>query len=279
MIIAGIKRRKEFSPNHIDNDAAIFNHTVAELRILGFEVNEYEEDNFVQNYSGEKLIVHMARHSRTIKKLKALEQSGCRIVNSTMGIGNCARERMTHLLLTAGVPHPESLIVTTGQSISETGLPFHKLWIKRGDAHAVCADDVCFVENREQLDVRLADFSSRNIKSAVINQHLEGDLVKFYGVTGSAFFHWFYPNTQNHSKFGQEQINGIPKGILFSEKQLFEISQQAAQTLQLDIWGGDAIVSPDGTIRLIDFNDFPSFKPCREEAAKAIAWRVVAKSR
>ena len=39
----------------------------------------------------------------------------------------------------------------------------------------------------------------------------------------------------------------------------------------MKIYGGDCIVSDDGQIRIIDFNDWPSFAPCRNEAAPHIA--------
>ncbi len=270
MIIAGIRRKKEFSPNHIDNDAAIFNQTMAELRSAGFHVNEYEEDDFICKFRGETVVLHMARHTQTLEFLTGLESKECWVINCTKAIENCGREQMTRLLIKAGIPHPETAIIHTTQP-DNPSVPFQKMWVKRGDAHAICAGDVSFVDSPSGLKACLSAFKSRNISSVVINEHLEGDLVKFYGVTGSSFFHWFYPNNSNHSKFGQEEINGKPKGIPFSEEHLIEISQQAARTLMLDVWGGDAIIAPDGTIRLIDFNDFPSFKPCREEAAKAIA--------
>ena len=38
---------------------------------------------------------------------------------------------------------------------------------------------------------------------------------------------------------------------------------------------GDCIVSPDGSIRIIDFNDWPSFAPCRTQAAPHIAKAIV----
>jgi len=41
------------------------------------------------------------------------------------------------------------------------------------------------------------------------------------------------------------------------------------------VYGGDCIVSPDGEMRIIDFNDWPSFAPCREEASREIANRVI----
>ena len=39
--------------------------------------------------------------------------------------------------------------------------------------------------------------------------------------------------------------------------------------------GGDCIVRPDGTFALIDFNDFPSFAPCANEAARALVDSIV----
>ena len=42
------------------------------------------------------------------------------------------------------------------------------------------------------------------------------------------------------------------------------------------IYGGDCVVAPDGTIRIIDFNDWPSFAPCRADAATHIAKAIMA---
>ncbi|KAA6328492.1 hypothetical protein EZS27_022616 [termite gut metagenome] len=41
------------------------------------------------------------------------------------------------------------------------------------------------------------------------------------------------------------------------------------------VYGGDCIVSSDGTARIIDFNDWPSFAPCRTEASQAIASAII----
>lgn len=272
-VVAGIKRRKEFSPNHVDNDAAIFALCVDALQENGFQVNSYEEDEFPTNYSGEKLIFHMARHPLTLQKLKGLEQTGCKVINTTSGIENGEREQITKLFTEANIPQPRSVIISTNPIIQP--MPFPKLWLKCCNAHTVSADDVCFVQTEADFRQKLDGFAKRGISRVVINEHLEGDLVKFYGVTGTSFFHWFYPNEMNHSKFGQENVNGKPQKFAFRETDLAEICHRAATVLQLDIWGGDAIISKDGTFRIIDFNDFPSFRPCRGEAAEAIADRVL----
>jgi len=41
--------------------------------------------------------------------------------------------------------------------------------------------------------------------------------------------------------------------------------------VKIDVYGGDAIIDAEGRISIIDFNDWPSFSRCREEAADAIA--------
>jgi hypothetical protein len=105
----------------------------------------------------------------------------------------------------------------------------------------------------------------------VINEHLIGDLVKFYGVAGTGFFHWFYPNDMNHSKFGLEKINGEAKGLPFNLAYLKEICTKAANVLNVYIYGGDCVVDTNGNIKIIDFNDWPSFAPCRMDAAPYIA--------
>ena len=105
---------------------------------------------------------------------------------------------------------------------------------------------------------------------SVINEHIAGDLIKFYGIAGTSFFYRFYPFENSHTKFGFEKINGKAKGIPFDENNLRDICNRAAQTLQLIVYGGDCIVSPDGNIYIIDFNDWPSFAPCRNEAIPVI---------
>lgn len=148
-------------------------------------------------------------------------------------------------------------------------------WIKRGDFHAIHREDVTYVRHIEEAKGIINEYALRGISSAVINEHLVGDLVKFYGVAGTDFFYWFYPFNMNHSKFGHEQINGKAIGIPFSVTDMHQICERAAQVLQVKIYGGDCIISPEGEIRIIDFNDWPSFAPCREQAAPEIARCII----
>ena len=269
--IAGIRRGNQFSPNHIGNDAAIFSLTADALRKMGYKVNEYTEADLLTKDIREDFLFNMVRDWYSIRKLQQLEDNGRLVINSGYGIENCTREKMTRLFIAADIPYPRSMIVRTDEdataALEEAG--FIDCWIKRYDFHAIHREDVTYVGNLEEAKGILKEYAIRGIATAVINEHLTGDLVKFYGVTETGFFYWFYPNLQ-HSKFGYEKINGKACGIAFDKEQLQQLCNKAAGVLNLKIYGGDCIVDETGTIRLIDFNDWPSFAPCRNQAVPYI---------
>jgi hypothetical protein len=273
LLITGVTRANEFSPNHIDNDAAIFDAVARELRAMGGEVTVTDEDTFASRTDAPLVIFNMARRRSAVDRLVELEQQGTIVVNSGRGILNCTRERMTRLFIANDVPHPRSLVVNTNEQVFPhiNRDRFIPCWIKRGDFHAVVREDVCFAASLEEGQRILGEMASRGIARAVINEHLEGDLVKFYGVAHTGFFHWFYPADANHSKFGLEAVNGKSKGYKFDLERMKEIVMRAAEVLDVSVFGGDCIVGADGSIRIIDFNDWPSFAPCRDEAAPYIA--------
>jgi len=269
--IAGIRRDHQYSPNNIDNDAAIFDLVAEHLTKSGHEVTTYSEEEFLQSTIDADVIFNMARYKQSIEKLQQLEDKGILVINSGYGIENCMREKMTRLLASNNIPYPESIIVSTNQSVSaEHEKLISNCWIKRGDFHAIYREDVAYVGNREETERVLNEYSLRNIDTAVISEHIKGDLIKFYGVAGTPFFHWFYSDEQNHSKFGLETINGKPIGNKFDVSYLINICNRAAEVLNVHIYGGDCVVDSQGNMKIIDFNDWPSFAPCRTEAASYI---------
>lgn len=275
--IAGIMRAGAYSPNHIGNDAAIFNATADQLRKRGCTVNIYSEEQFNSGKVKERVILNMCREQESIKRLQDMEDDGCIVVNSGYGIENCTRERMTRILMGHNIPYPDSVIVNTDEvvvsQLRKAGI--NNCWIKRGDFHAMHKEDVSYVRHAEEAQEVLQEYFYRGIKRAVINRHLVGDLIKFYGIHNSPFFFWFYPFDEGHSKYGLEAINGKSKGIDFDIERLKGICHDAAEALGVEVYGGDCIVSPEGDIRIIDFNDWPSFAPCRNEAAPFIAKAVL----
>ena len=271
--LAGVRRGNQYSPNHIGNDAAIFQLTVDYLKKMDCEIAEFTENEFQEAESIEAdVIFNMARNTKTILKLQQLETEGKKIINSGYGIENCTREKMTRLIIDNQIPHPKSVIIATDAALPDT---IHELgthcWLKRGDFHAIHREDVTYARIGEEAQQILREYALRGIPSAVINEHLYGDLIKFYGVKGTDFFHWFYPDNLNHSKFGLEKINGRSQGLKFDQEELKSICGKTAEILNIHIYGGDCIIDRDGTIRLIDFNDWPSFAPCRSDAAPYIA--------
>lgn len=271
--IAGIMRAGAYSPNHIGNDAAIFNVVAEHLRKRGCIVNVYSEEQLIAGKVNENVIVNMCREQKSIALLQKMEDEGKIVINSGYGIENCTRERMTRILLGSNIPYPDSLMVNTDEGIKDALVKagFSQCWIKRGDFHAMHKEDVSYVRHPEEAQEVLQEYFLRGIKRAVINKHLVGDLVKFYGVQGTPFFFWFYPFDLGHSKYGHEAINGKSQGIEFDVEKMRQICQNASEVLDVKIYGGDCIVSPEGDIRIIDFNDWPSFAPCRIDAAPHIA--------
>ena len=200
--IAGVMRAGAYSPNHIGNDTAIFNLVAEQLRKRGCQVNVYSEEQFNNQEISEPVVLAMCRERESIAKLQRLEDEGKLVINSGYGIENCTRERMTRILLGNGIPYPESLIVNTNENIKPQlkKAGFKSCWIKRGDFHAMHKEDVSYVRHPEEAQEVLQEYFYRGITRAVINVHLQGDLVKFYGVKGSQFFYWFYPFDEGHSK-------------------------------------------------------------------------------
>ncbi|HYR46066.1 MAG TPA: hypothetical protein VER78_03585, partial [Thermoanaerobaculia bacterium] len=138
-------------------------------------------------------------------------------------------------------------------------------WIKRADVHATQAGDVSLAESPEQLAQRLSALRARGIARAVLQEHVPGDLIKFYGVrevqenVKLEWFQWFYHRDQ--------QLSRHP----FEVSELRDAVSLAAGTLGLDVFGGDAIATVAGRIVLIDLNAWPSFALYRAEAAGRIA--------
>ena len=275
--ITGITRSSVFSPNHIGNDAAIFNGVAGYIREKGYPVTVYTEQEFLSLSENPVYAFTMLRDPAAIKRMQQWELAGCRCVNSAFGIESTGRECMTKLLMANQIPYPESIIAQTSEQVIALleARGFTSCWIKRSDFHAIHREDVAYARHPEEVQSLLTEYALRDIDRVVINKHLEGDLVKFYGVADTPFFYRFYPNENSHSKFGWEKINGNSRAIPFDVQKLQELCSQAAEVLNLLVFGGDCIVSTDGIIRIIDFNDWPSFAPCRTEAIPVIGERIV----
>jgi len=275
MNIYGIMRKNDFSPNHVNNDAAIYIAVCKQLALKGINVESYSEDKFLELTAfDEQPILTMGRSKKLLVRLQELEKEGIRVINSAFAIENCFRVAMTEQLLAYGLSYPESTVLGTTEKVGNVFAQYGGpgIWIKRGDFHAVHQEDVSFARSEEEANTILAEYALRGIEQAVLSKHISGDLLKFYAVADSDFFYWFYPYDVRHHKFmGYESINGKTLHHPFDMHALRTLAQRAAHVLGVKFYGGDAIIQKDGSIVLIDLNDWPSFAPCRVEAAEAIA--------
>lgn len=266
-----------YSPNHIGNDAAILNLTAEQLRKRGCEVKIYSEEQLIAGQVKEDIIISMCRDHRSFPILQKKEDEGALVINSGYGVENCIRERLTRILIGNNIPYPESLMVNTNEVIIPMmkQAKMERVWIKRGDLYAMHKEDVTYVRHPEEAQEVLQEYFLRGIKRAVINRHLEGDLIKFYGVYGTPYFYWFFHFDKTYSKDGSDSVEELPQHPSFDLDHFKAICNKAAEALDIKIYGGDCILSPEGEITIIDFNDWPSFAPCRVEASAVIARAIL----
>ncbi len=271
--ITGISRGEIYSPNHTNNDGMIFQYTVNELYALGARVNIMDEITCQQAEVNTQTIFSMVRNPKSVEKLIEMEENGALVINSGNAINNCYRANITRILTDNYISYPKSIIVKTHEIVWEELNVFKKypLWIKRGDVHAIHKEDVVLVYCREEVNNVLSEFNKRGIPEAVIMEHIEGDIIKFYGVRETGFFHWFNLLDSNHSKFNIEKEVNSNNHTPFNNNELKDLAETSARLAGAYIYGGDVIVRKDGSLCLIDLNDWPSFAPIRDIASKHIA--------
>ena len=254
--VLAILRAECFSPNSVEQDRAILMAVVRRLQSRGCTVQVISEEELPHdiNTSVFDLVLSMGRLPETLAWLKTLHVP---VINKPLGVERCARSVLQNIMLQEHVPVPP----TQGNC---------GYWLKRGDAAAQTPEDVLFTADEQALQSAIEGFRQRDISDYVISAHITGDLVKFYGVLGTGFFRLFYPTDDGMSKFGHEAHNGPAHHYAFSANHLQKTAERLAFCVGITVYGGDAIVRPDGTFCLIDFNDWPSFSRCREDAADAI---------
>ena len=78
-------------------------------------------------------------------------------------------------------------------------------------------------------------------------------------------------------KFGLERFNEQPDSASVDVQALSAVAERVSEILEVDVYGGDAVVSEDETITVVDFNDWPSFRSCTVGAAQKIATLIMSK--
>ena len=277
----GIYRELAHSPGRETDDAEILRVTARKLEEKGFRVHlKSAEEVADSDAEPPAFLFVMCERLAILALLTRWQERGACQVNSAGAIRNTYRDRMLPLFEKNRVPFPASVLVPTALPIPRQKV-FHEsptgCWVKRGDVHATEARDVVFAPDPAALASALAQMRERGIEHAVLQEHIAGDLIKFYGVgevdpraqteNGGGWFQWFYHRDQ--------QLAGHP----FRPGDLAAAASRAAASLGLEVFGGDAIATRDGRVVVIDVNAWPSFALYREKASERIAAYLAARFR
>ena len=253
--LLGVFREAQFSPGRVDDDAAILSAVAAALATRGFDVELCSAEQLIAAAADPPAVRGVLAMCQSGAALRALDAFATRVpvMNGPAAIRHCYRSETVPLLRAAGVPAPTTTLVDTAAPRLRTSVGAS--WVKRGDVHAMRGDDVVFAASDAAVAAALAALAARGIGAAAIQEHVEGVVLKFYATADGSFFRVF------------GDVADVPAPLPL----LWEVARAGAAALGLDVFGGDLVVGADGSVVLIDINDWPSFSRCRDEAADAIA--------
>jgi hypothetical protein len=275
--LLGIFRETLHSPDRVFDDFEILRLTAEALRSEGVTVDLIRPEQTSAEWWGDfqpEIAFVMCEQERMLEPLSKWEKQGTTLINSVEAIRNTYRHRMIPLLSSSPLRFPNSELIATSSRDWPQRLRkrfqaagSRPLWIKRGDVHNTQEGDVSLALSVGEACELVLAFQSRGVSRAVLQEHIEGDLVKLYGIgdAGQTWFRWFYHKEQKL------------RGHFFSERELRDAFFCAARALKLEIFGGDAVIASDGSVFIIDINAWPSFALFRREASAAIARHILAK--
>jgi len=266
----GVRREPVYSPGRfLDADRSILERTAQECEARGARVHILPPDAPREAFAGGRLVFTMCQGPESLETMRCLSESGVTVVHEASAIQACHRTRMLPLLVRAGLPRPEAREVACANPAPEALAWVEErgemgVWVKRGDVHATQPEDVARLRGRAAVAVALARLAERGVTRAVIEAHVPGRTVKFYGVRGTRFF-------RAYAEDGSE-LAPVPRAWR-------ALAERAAAALGLAVYGGDLVVADADAPLLVDVNDWPSFSRCVSEAAVAIAEHLFSRLR
>jgi len=253
----GIARERVYSPGKVDDDRAILDAVAARLG-TAHQVRVVSADQPLPDIAATTRVFAMCQGPAALATLRRWEAGGVRVVNSAAAIASTHRRPMLAAFERHRIAHPPSRVLDTDAPQALPDWVDGGAWVKRGDVHATEPDDVVRVADRRGAQAQLAALSRRGIGSALVQRHVDGEVVKFYAVRGR-FFACF-------AALGAPQP--VPAAI---QSAVHALAEAGAAALALEVFGGDCIVDRQHTVWLIDLNDWPSYARCRFGASEAIA--------
>ena len=266
----GIRREPLHSPHRESDDAMVLQAVADELALHGVQARVLDVGPALEALQPGSfdVVAPMCEALPVLRRLETFPQHEI-FVNPPKAVLNCYRVRMVPLLEScapARFPRTEIRPVASRPSLPSF-MDGKGCWVKRGDVHNTCDHDVVHIQTLPDLGRVREDFRDRGIEDMVLQEHVEGDLIKFYGVGPGKWFTWFYHDPGRARKYA------------FEIEQLEDQTSAGARAVGLEVYGGDAIVTPQGSIHIIDINSWPSFARVRNEASVHIARHLLERVR
>jgi hypothetical protein len=255
--VLGVYREEQFSPGAVEVDRSILDEVLAHLEQQGIRVEAVRGEQLCDCPTRPYLVLSMAQSQATLSLLAEWERQGVRVINSVQSVLNCYREQLYPLLESGGIRIPGYRFVSVHDQAWKQALqtlPEDAYWVKRGDFHALSSSDVVQTQSGSEVIACVRSFFDRGVSHVAVQTHVLGKVVKFYGTK-----EWFFAADIS-----------VENGNLLQEQ-----AHRAASALGLEVYGGDAVITRESGIVFIDFNDWPSFRSCRREAAAGIVARVI----
>ena len=257
--LLGLYRHPQFSNNAIEADRLILEESIKAFQKHfpdKVEVSFLEEAQIAENRAAYHLVLTMAQSADALAALDRQKELLPVVWNTTQAIRNCYRVNMSRKLESANVGYGPFIIAKSSSDLERLD-PEASYWLKRGDFHAINDDDVSLAENLAEARAKMEKFAAKGVKEVVVQKHIPGDIYKFYGVNSSFF------TAIRVRKF-------LTSDVTWDQALVEQRCRKAAELLGLQIYGGDFIIDAQGNAQIIDVNDWPSFRICRDAASDAI---------
>jgi len=243
-----VPREARYSFGKRDADQRVLQRTGQHLAEAGHEVAVVEPQRLQGRLDVPAFVLSMSEDCETLRVLRHLAARGSVVLNSPRSVWQtCQRSTMLASLQQAGIAVPPSCLVPT-----VVGHAAHApVWVKRPDYHRLRETDVSYAVTAGDVERTFAKFAAAGIGTAILQTHCHGQVLKCYVV-------------------GRQLIHVSPAPPPQQRGRLHDLCAQTGRALGLHIFGVDVVIE-NGLPVVIDVNDWPSFSPCCDEAAKAIA--------
>jgi hypothetical protein len=257
----GIAREPVYSPGKVEPDRAILEEVAEGLRDR-HAVRVLDVADARREREHPDVVFAMCQGPDGLALLRGWEDLGVRVVNSAASIAGCQRQSMLRTFGRHGIAHPESRSLRSDETAELPDWCTAGAWLKRGDVHAVEPGDVVFCRGRDEVRRALDGFSRRGIATAVVQRHVAGEVFKFYAAP-DGFLRCYgsgeRSDAADRARCHQSWVESLDA-----------LARRAAAAVGVEVFGGDVVREAGGALWLIDLNDWPSYAPCRGDAAAAI---------